>query len=137
MLVGYARVSTLDQNPSLQIDALRKAGCGKIYVEKASGARQNRSQPAAPDGVAFWIDETIVDPDPAPTTDSPFTLESGHGEGPDLDRFRNRRDCGDHLPANHPWVRHGLPSCRCLCETLGEATIGRALKFMSDRRPLL
>ena len=44
MLVGYARVSTLDQNPSLQIDALREAGCGKIYVEKASGARQNRSQ---------------------------------------------------------------------------------------------
>ena len=26
MLVGYARVSTLDQNPSLQIDALREAG---------------------------------------------------------------------------------------------------------------
>ena len=44
MLVGYARVSTLDQNPSLQIDALREAGCGKIYVEKASGARQNRPQ---------------------------------------------------------------------------------------------
>ena len=44
MLVGYARVSTLDQNPSLQIDALREAGCGKIHVEKASGARQNRPQ---------------------------------------------------------------------------------------------
>ena len=44
MLVGYARVSTLDQNPSLQIDALREAGCGKIYVEKASGARRNRPQ---------------------------------------------------------------------------------------------
>ena len=44
MLVGYARVSTLDQNPSLQIDALREAGCGKIFVEKASGARQNRPQ---------------------------------------------------------------------------------------------
>ena len=44
MLVGYARVSTLDQNPSLQIDALREAGCEKIYVEKASGARQNRPQ---------------------------------------------------------------------------------------------
>ncbi|MCY3874141.1 MAG: recombinase family protein, partial [Rhodobacteraceae bacterium] len=41
---GYARVSTLDQNPSLQIDALREAGCRKIYVEKASGARQNRPQ---------------------------------------------------------------------------------------------
>ena len=44
MLVGYARVSTLDQNPSLQIDALREAGCEKIFVEKASGARKNRPQ---------------------------------------------------------------------------------------------
>ena len=44
MIVGYARASTLDQNPSLQIDALREAGCGNIFVEKASGARQNRPQ---------------------------------------------------------------------------------------------
>ena len=44
MLVGYAEDSTLDQNPSLQIDALRDAGCEKIHVEKASGARQDRPQ---------------------------------------------------------------------------------------------
>ena len=44
MLVGYARVSTLDQNPSLQTDALREAGCEKIFVEKASGARLERPQ---------------------------------------------------------------------------------------------
>ena len=44
MLVGYARVSTLDQNPSLQLDALREAGCKKIFVEKASGARKGRPQ---------------------------------------------------------------------------------------------
>ena len=39
MLVGYARVSTQDQNPNLQLDALKAAGCEKVYVEKASGAR--------------------------------------------------------------------------------------------------
>ena len=44
MLVGYARVSTLDQNPTLQTDALREAGCEKIFVEKASGARLGRPQ---------------------------------------------------------------------------------------------
>ncbi len=44
MLVGYARVSTLDQNPSLQTDALREAGCEKIFVEKTSGARLERPQ---------------------------------------------------------------------------------------------
>ncbi len=44
MLVGYARVSTLDQNPSLQTDTLREAGCEKIFVEKTSGARLERPQ---------------------------------------------------------------------------------------------
>lgn len=34
MLIGYARVSTLDQNPNHQIDALNEAGCKKIFTEK-------------------------------------------------------------------------------------------------------
>ena len=37
MLVGYARVSTLDQNLDLQRDALTKAGCEKLFEEKKSG----------------------------------------------------------------------------------------------------
>jgi DNA invertase Pin-like site-specific DNA recombinase len=44
MLVGYARVSTQDQNPELQQDALTKNGCEKIFTEKASGAGRDRPQ---------------------------------------------------------------------------------------------
>lgn len=47
MLVGYARVSTRDQTPELQIGALRGAGCEKIFTETTSGAARNRPELAA------------------------------------------------------------------------------------------
>ena len=42
MLVGYARISTQDQNLNLQNDALQKAGCDKIFQDIASGAKSER-----------------------------------------------------------------------------------------------
>lgn len=42
MLIGYARVSTDDQNLNLQRDALRGAGCDQIYEDRVSGALSTR-----------------------------------------------------------------------------------------------
>lgn len=46
MKIGYARVSTRDQNLDLQIDALKKAGCADTYIykEEVSGASRQRPE---------------------------------------------------------------------------------------------
>lgn len=42
MLIGYARVSTADQNLLLQKNALHLAGCEKIFEDEMSGTKDNR-----------------------------------------------------------------------------------------------
>ncbi len=44
MLIGYARVSTEDQNLALQRSALKGAGCKRVYEEKVSGANRDRPE---------------------------------------------------------------------------------------------
>ena len=60
MLIGYARVSTNDQNPALQIDALKAAGCERLFVEKASGAQRDRPELAAALAFARRGDQVVV-----------------------------------------------------------------------------
>lgn len=38
--IGYARVSTKDQNLDLQLEALKEVGCEKVFSEKKSGLRE-------------------------------------------------------------------------------------------------
>ena len=61
MKIGYARVSARDQSPDLQIDALNKAGCERIYQDVASGAKSARpgldkllDDVRSGDTIVFW-----------------------------------------------------------------------------------
>ncbi len=44
MIIGYARVSTRDQNPELQVDALETAGCEQIFQENYTGKLRERPE---------------------------------------------------------------------------------------------
>ena len=44
MIIGYARVSTQDQNPRLQRDALQEAGCEQIFEERVTGTKRERPE---------------------------------------------------------------------------------------------
>lgn len=51
MKIGYARVSTTDQNLDMQIDLLKEKGCERIFTEKISGVAKKR--PALEDMISF------------------------------------------------------------------------------------
>ena len=60
MLIGYARVSTQEQDLALQLDALKAAGCQRTYEERASGAQRDRPELKAALGYMREGDTLVV-----------------------------------------------------------------------------
>ncbi|HBA89178.1 MAG TPA: integrase [Geobacter sp.] len=58
--IGYARVSTTDQNLDAQLTQLQGVGCDKVYQEKASGAKEDRPELAAMLDYARQGDTVVV-----------------------------------------------------------------------------
>ena len=59
-LIGYARVSTADQEPAAQVDALRAAGCTTVYMEHASATTAHRPELDAAVAALYEGDTLVV-----------------------------------------------------------------------------
>lgn len=57
-LIGYARVSTVEQDTALQTDALRKAGCERVFEDTVSGVKAER--PGLDSALAFLRDGDVL-----------------------------------------------------------------------------
>ena len=60
MKIGYARISTTDQNLDLQLDALNNAGCEKIITDEISGSLSERVGLKELLNILRKVDEVIV-----------------------------------------------------------------------------
>ena len=102
MLIGYARVSTEDQNLGLQVDALKAAGCQKIFQEKVSSAQAKRpalsqllEQVRTSDTVVVWKLDRLG-----------RSLHELIGLINQLDRQKvNFRSLQEHIDTTHPTGR--------------------------------
>ncbi len=83
--LGYARLSTLDQSPDLQVDELTAAGCHRVFVDRAGGVQTDRPHlaevldPLRP-GTPSSSGDSTAWPDPCGTSLLVTTLEE-HGVG--------------------------------------------------------
>ena len=83
MKVGYARVSTLDQNLDAQIESLQADGCEKVFCEKVSGASKNRPEFAK-------MCESLAEGDVVVTTKMDRLFRSTGGALNQLDDWTNK-----------------------------------------------
>ena len=60
MKYGYARVSTEDQNPAMQLTALKKAGCKTVFKDEVTGAHRATALPSPAACKALETGDTLI-----------------------------------------------------------------------------
>ena len=101
--LGYARVSTTDQHPQLQVDGLQHAGCYRVFTETASGARPDR-----PTLEQVLESEPVPDPgpDPEPPAEPPTEAVAVLDADEDHDGLTR---AGSFDPAQYARQQPGIP----------------------------
>jgi hypothetical protein len=97
MLIGYARVSAVDQNLALQRDALTEAGCAKIFIEQMSGAVADR--PALHDAVEIARSDDLL-LDVAEHAQRERLIDEGRGDLLAHRQFGSGPETGDKTVVN-------------------------------------
>jgi len=125
LAVGYARVSTVDQNLALQRDALTEAGCAKIFTEQMSGAVTDR--PALHDALEFARSgDTICEREFLSPRARGAVLAGGSGT-------LRTGEIAPHLR----FVKTGPESSRIELANAGQLTVNRGLVFTMSLESLL
>jgi hypothetical protein len=88
MLIGYARVSTVDQSLDLQQDALQKAGCERLFTDVASGAQAARE--GLREALDFLRVGDTVDANPGDPGRG-YSVQQGAGRQVGVDAIGQRR----------------------------------------------
>jgi Resolvase, N terminal domain len=117
-LLGYARVSTTDQQPHLQVDALEQAGCYRVFTETASGTRADRptleqllDQLRPGDTLVVWNSTGSADPCATWSTPSPASPAAGSGSAASRRRLTPpRRAASSSSTSSRPWLSSNVIS---------------------------
>jgi DNA invertase Pin-like site-specific DNA recombinase len=107
--IGYARVSTTEQDPALQVDALAAAGCGRVFLDHASGALEDRPELShaldhlrAGDTLVVWRLDRL-----------------GRGLRHLIDTIRGLEDCGIAFRSLHESIDTSTPTGRLIFHVFG------------------
>jgi hypothetical protein len=139
-LLGYARVSTTDQQPQLQVDALQRAGCYRVFTETASGARTDRpvltqvlDQLRPGDTLVVWKLDRLGRSLPISSTPSPKWPTAASGSAASRKQSTPLRAASWCSTSSPPWPSSNA-TFSANAQQLGWLLLGPAAATAADHR---